>query len=168
MTIRRSTLTDLPEIRQLFHDTITTVNRKDYTDQQVEMWASSAENERKWQKKFKSEYFIVAEHHEAEQEIITEENTEQEKMLVGFSSLDEQGFIDYIFVHKDHQRKGIASAMLAEMEKLGMMFGMKTLISEVSITARPFFSARGFVSAKKNKRRIKGVEFTNFLMKKVL
>ena len=47
MEIRKYQAEDLEEIVQLFYETIQTVNRKDYSQEQVEVWSNRCENLRK-------------------------------------------------------------------------------------------------------------------------
>ena len=41
---------------------------------------------------------------------------EIENELTGFSSIEKNGYLDYMYVHKDHQGKGIAKNLLEEIE----------------------------------------------------
>ena len=51
---------------------------------------------------------------------------------------------------------------IAHSQKISKIF------AEVSITARPFFEKHGFTVTEEQKVSIKGVEFINFKMEKVL
>ena len=73
-----------------------------------------------------------------------------------------------MFIHKDWQRKGIASALLSEMESYAGGRGAGEIISEVSITARPFFERQGYTVRKQQRARANRLELTNFVMTKKL
>ena len=73
-----------------------------------------------------------------------------------------------MFVHKDWQRKGIASQLLSEIEAYACRFGITQITSEVSITARPFFEKQGYSVEKSQKKRAKRLEMINYVMKKEL
>ena len=46
--IRKYTPSDLPEIAQLFYNTVHTVNAADYSDEQLDAWADGQVDLEKW------------------------------------------------------------------------------------------------------------------------
>ena len=40
----------------------------------------------------------------------------EHEMLVGFGDMDQHGYLERLFVHKDYQRKGIATAICDRLE----------------------------------------------------
>ena len=141
----------LDQMRQLFYDTITTVNKKDYTEDQINAWAAGYKDIGKWIVKMKEQKFFVA---------------EARNKLLGFASIAADGCLDYIYIHKDHQREGIATKLLQELEKYVLKSNIEEVWSDVSITAKPFFQSRGFIISEIYVRQLKGVEFTNTIMRK--
>jgi len=99
--IRQATQEDLPEITAIFRDTIRAVNSRDYSEKQIEVWASGADKINKWIERISKHYFIVA---------------EINKQIVGFSYLTNGYYLDGLFVHKDFQCTPIASKLLSIME----------------------------------------------------
>ena len=77
--------------------------------------------------------------------------------------LDESGYLDRLYVHKDYQGQGIASAICDELERFA---AGKTFTTHASITARPFFLHRGYRVVRKQEVIRRGVVLTNFVMKK--
>ena len=150
---RTAVASDLLAIRELFRDTITNVNIKDYSEEQIAAWSSGWEDEQRWYDKFSTQHFVVEENNGA---------------LTGFSSVDGRGHLDYMYVHKDHQRQGIATALLYAIEHHSMKNGIMRLTSDVSITARPFFEHHGFHIVEKQQVQYKGMIFVNFKMQKNL
>ena len=73
-----------------------------------------------------------------------------------------------MFVHKDFQGKGIATALLNEIERHAIATGVTRITSEVSLTARPFFEKRGYIVEKEQKRKAHLLSLTNFWMGKEL
>ena len=71
-----------------------------------------------------------------------------------------------MFVHKDFQGKGVATVLLNEIERYATAVGIKRIMSEVSLTARPFFEKRGFVVEKEQKYKANKLSLTNFVMTK--
>jgi putative acetyltransferase len=88
--------------------------------------------------------------------------------LAGFADLESDGHLDMMFVHPAHQGRGVASALLAQVEASAREQGIARLHAEVSITARPFFGRRGFRVIAEQVVRVRGQRFDNFRMEKVL
>lgn len=77
--------------------------------------------------------------------------------------MDESGYLDRLYVRKDYQRQGIASAICVELERFA---AGKTITTHASITAKPFFQHRGYRVVRKQEVIRRGVALTNFVMKK--
>lgn len=148
--IRIATEADIPLLKKLFQETILHINIKDYTTQQARYWANRGENNDVWKKWIRTQYFVIA---------------EIEDEIVGFASLVADGHLHFLFVHKDYQRKGIASSLLDHIESYAQKDGIKEITADVSITARPFFENRGYKVLCQQTVNI-GVDMINFKMKK--
>ena len=83
--------------------------------------------------------------------------------IVGFGDMDENGYLDRLYVHKDYQGQGIASAICDELERFA---AGKTFTTHASITAKLFFQHRGYRVVRKQGVIRRGVVLTNFVMKK--
>ena len=75
--------------------------------------------------------------------------------------MDETGYLDRLYVHKDFQRKGVASAICSWLEE-AVPAGRYTTYA--SVTARPFFEKRGFVIVQENQAVRSGVSLLNYYM----
>lgn len=148
MYLREYTPEDLPEIAQLFYDTVHTINVRDYTQEQVNVWATGKLDTERWNNSFLRHYSLVA----VEGDII-----------VGFGDMDASGYLDRLYVHKDYQGKGIATALC---DKLEAAVPGKTITTHASITARPFFEKRGYQVVKAQQVTRQNVTMTNFVMEK--
>lgn len=153
ITIRHAKLSDLTTLQSLFTDTIITINKKDYSPEQIKAWTTSVEHTERWVRKLKTQYFIIA---------------ELENKTVGFVSLESNGHVDLLYVHKDYQRQGIASRLYAAIEAEAIKQGQLILTSDVSITARPFFEKKGYSIVRSQKIKIREIEIMNFKMVKHL
>ena len=153
-TIRQAQQPDAVELRELFQNTVLVINRRDYSQAEVEDWASCGDNLSKIEDMIKTHYFIVA--------------VNQQLQIVGFSSITSQGYLHSMFVHKDFQGKGIATILLNEIERYATATGIIRITSEVSLTARPFFEQRGYIVTEEQKRRANQLSLTNFWMAKNL
>lgn len=151
IAIRRGIFDDLEALQKLFVDTISTVCKMDYSEEQISVWTSNIENKERWQNILANQFVLVAQ--------------ENEK-ITGFCTLDNGNYIDLFYVHKDHQQQGIAKKLYADIEKEAKRQGQTELTSNVSKTARPFFEKIGFNVKKEQIVNIKGVELTNYKMTK--
>ena len=73
------------------------------------------------------------------------------------------GYLDRLYVHKDHQGIGIATALC---EKLDASVESATVTTHAFITARPFFEDRGYVVKKEQQVERQGILLTNYVMEK--
>lgn len=153
LKIREATIDDISEITAIFRDTVRSVNSRDYNERQIEAWASGADDLKKWTDRIKKHYFIVAELGDS---------------IVGFSYLTKGFYLDGLFVHKDFQRKTIASKLLRIIESRVSINGYDTIKSDVSITALPFFDSHFYEVEKKQKKSYKGLVFENYIVYKDL
>ncbi|RYH75518.1 GNAT family N-acetyltransferase [Flavobacteriaceae bacterium 144Ye] len=153
LKIRQAILEDIPEITSVFRDTIRTINSKDYSEKQIQVWASGANDLDKWEDRIKNNYFIVA---------------ENEDRIVGFAYLKNGNYFDGLFVHKEYQRQGIAIKLMRIIESKVITNGYEIIKSDVSITALPFFEDQYYIVEKKQKKSFKGLVFENYIVYKEL
>ncbi|MBX7042775.1 MAG: GNAT family N-acetyltransferase [Ignavibacteria bacterium] len=151
MKIRRATDSDADSIRALYRDTIRNVNCRDYDPEQIEVWSSGGDDREKWLKRIDEQFFIAA---------------EDGYGIIGFASVTHDGYIDFMFTHKDHQGRGVASAMYEVLEQKALSLGLREVWAEVSITARPFFRSRGFEITELFEKEAGGVVFDDCIMRK--
>lgn len=147
MIIRPYQPEDCKELARLFFYTVHTVNAKDYTKQQLNAWATGTVDLEAWNRSLTEHFTLVA----MENGIIT-----------GFGDMDATGYLDRLYVHRDFQGRGIASALCDRLE--ASVSGSVT--THASITARPFFEKRGYRVIKEQQVERRGVLLTNFVMEK--
>lgn len=87
---------------------------------------------------------------------------------VGFSDLTPDGCLDMMFVHPEHQGKGVASLLLATVEKAAREQRLRRVFTEASLTARPFFERKGFIVLAAQTVEKRGQRLANFRMEKHL
>ncbi|MBS4538687.1 GNAT family N-acetyltransferase [Clostridium sp. D2Q-11] len=151
MIIREYRSSDLNSMLKLFYDTVHEINIKDYSREQVNVWAPKLLEKEKWKGFFEDNFTYVA--------II-------EDRIVGFSDLTNEGYLNTMYVHKDYQSKGVGTRLLDRIEKEAHGLGIIKLITEASITSRPFFQKRGFAIVKKQNKKHKDEVFINYIMEK--
>lgn len=147
MIIREYQTTDCKELRNLFYDTVHTVNARDYTKEQLNVWAPEEADLEEWNLSFLKHYSIVA--------VLNE-------IIIGFGDIDKTGYLDRLFVHKDYQRKGVATAVCNKLEQSVQ----GKIITHASITSRPFFEKRGYKVIKEQQVERQGIILINFVMEK--
>lgn len=150
MKIRQAADKDILAVKELFRQTILSVNLKDYTVEQAECWASKGDDESVWEERIRSQYFIVA---------------EDKGIITGFAALNPDGYLNSMFVHKDYQNMGIATALLENIESYAAQKGLNEITADVSITAKPFFLNKGYKILHEQTVDI-GIEMTNYKLTK--
>lgn len=154
MNIRKATSQDINQLKELYYNTITSINRRDYNEEQIHAWASTADRTEGLLRRIDQQYFFVAEN--------------DEHIITGFASLDKTGYLDMMYVHKDFQNQGIAAMLFEKIKETALALNISKLETEASITAKPFFEKHGFHVVLCQTIEIKGVELTNYKMEKIL
>lgn len=149
MYLRLATLHDIPDMKNLFAETIRTVNSKDYTPDQIEIWTAAVFNADRWHQLIKDQYCMLA--------------FNSSDTLIGFGSLLKD-YIDFMYVHRDYQGIGTASLILKVLLAEACRQKYVIVYADVSITARPFFESRGFMVVHENVKLVRRVEIRNLRM----
>ncbi|MBF2003494.1 MAG: GNAT family N-acetyltransferase [Synechococcales cyanobacterium M58_A2018_015] len=155
ITLRLFQPQDATAIAQLFHDTVRTINRRDYSAEQVAAWAPDDLNFRDWATVCAQRWTYVA---------------ETAGQIVGFAELEPHGHIDCFYCHKDFQGQGIGRRLYEAIEAKAQELELRQLDVEASITAKPFFQRLGFVVVTPQQVTRRGQTFTqtftNYVMTK--
>lgn len=147
MIIRKYQPSDCKELTELFYNTVHNVNAKDYTKEQLNVWATGQVDLEKWNELFQEHFSIVA---------------VDDEIIVGFGDIDETGYLDRLYVHVDYQGKGIATSIFNQLEQ-----AVKgDITTHASITAKPFFEKRGYKIVKEQQVERQGIFLTNYVMTK--
>ena len=149
LSIRAYCPDDCEKLAELFYQTVHTVNARDYTKEQLDAWATGTVDLVQWNASFLKHQTLVA---------------VWEGRIVGFGDMDASGYLDRLYVHKDHQGKGVAAAICDRLEQETLA---DTIVSHVSITAKPLFLKRGYVVKQEQHVVRNGVSLTNYVMEKI-
>lgn len=144
---------DLPGLVALFRETVHALGVGHYTPQELDAWAPADLGPEDWASRLAWNTALVA---------------EDGGDLVGFAELSPDGAVDMLYVHKDQQGRGIASALLAELEAWAREQGLTRLTTNASRIAKPFFLCRGFALVAPQTVERRGVRIEKFRMEKVL
>lgn len=146
---------DCGEMAELFYDTIHSVNRKDYPQEQLDAWADGNVDLEAWDRSFREHFTVVA---------------EENGVITGFGDIDRSGYLDRLYVHRDFQRKGIAASICGCLETWAREQNKGEdgceFTTHASVTARPFFEHRGYRVVNKQQVERKGQKLVNYVMVK--
>lgn len=148
MKIRNYTPADCQEMATLFYNTVHTVNLSHYTPQQCNAWANGHVDLAAWNQSFLVHTTLIA---------------QEMGIIIGFADMDASGYLDRLYVHKDYQSQGVATALCRRLEQL---VSSQRYTTHASITARPFFEHMGYRVIKEQQVCRHGVWLTNFVMEK--
>ncbi len=150
MIIREYQPSDCKKIAKLFYNTVHTVNAKDYTKKQLDAWTSGNVDLRNWNESLSEHFTLVAVNN---------------GVITGFGDIDSSGYLDRLYVHKDYQRQGIATAICNKLERA---FYVNRITVQASITAKPFFIHRGYEIIKEQQVVREGITLKNYVMQKLM
>lgn len=153
LTLRRFLPEDRESVVELFRAAVWRVNSRDYSLEQIAVWAPAQIDAEALSRRLAASFCLVA---------------ELAGQVVGFGNLESSGHLDCLYAHADFQRQGIGSALLCGLEQWAREQHLPRLFTEASITAVPFFEARGYVVLAKQQVPVRGILLTNFRMEKVL
>ena len=148
MIIRDYDGKDFQEICTLFYETVHNVNAKDYSMAQLDAWAPKV-----------NDHVHLKEALSNNKSLVAIENGK----IIGFADIADNGYLDHLFVDKDYQGKGVATALCDRIEK---ECTTKEIETHASITAEPFFEKRGFSIIEEQVVEIRGVKLKNYVMRK--
>ncbi len=149
MEIRKYDKSDLEQIIELFYNTVTKVNCKDYNQAQLNVWAKHPDtiDRTVWHQQFDSSNTFVA---------------IEDDQVVGFVNIFINGYLDKLYVHHNYLRQGIATVLCNEAEGI-VSNGIKV---DSSITALEFFTKRGYQLVTEEQKIINHVLLTRYKLKK--
>ena len=149
MEVRKLRKGEEKEAWELFYNTIHNVNIRDYTESQVEAWAPADFDVNIAIQKIRDiDPFVVI----------------MDRKIIGYGDIQPDGLIDHFYCHHEFQRQGVGSALFGAIEKEAEKNGISRMYSNVSITARPFFEAKGFSVEKEQTVKVRDQQFINFRM----
>jgi putative acetyltransferase len=148
MKLRNYKPSDCEALIQLFYRTVHKINAKDYTSEQLSVWATGHEDPKQWNESFLEHTTMVA---------------EQDNSIVGFGDMTSDGYLDRLFVHDEHQGEGIGSAIGRALEESVQAAGFTT---HASVTAKPFFEKMGYRTVKEQTVIRNNTALIYFIMEK--
>ena len=148
LLIRTYRSSDAPALARLFYETVHSVNLRDYTLEQADAWAPRQIDLTAWDRSLARHFTVVA---------------LEDGRTIGFGDMAPDGYLDRLSVHRDFQRRGAASAICTALEAF---VAAPVFTVRASLTARPFFLARGYRVVEKLQVERRGVLLASLLMEK--
>ena len=149
MLIRAYTDSDLEAVVSCFGRSVREIGARHYAREQVAAWAPDVPDMDGWATRLRTGGVFVA---------------EVESRVAGFVRVEDNGWVDLLYVHPEYERRGVGWNLLWVGCSWAVGRRARTLQSEVSIAARPLFERMGFRVETEQVMERRGVEFRNFRM----
>ncbi len=153
MEIKEYSSDKVSEIIDLFQGSVHENTKQYYTLEQLEAWAPTPPDYHVW------ESYLIS----FKPKLVIENNK-----ILGFLAFEPNGHVDRLYVHKDHQRQGVATFLYKHVEQSALSYGVGKLYTEASYLAKPFFKKMDFVIVNVNNICRDAIMLNNFSMEKVL
>lgn len=144
---------DAAPLGQVFYQSVREGARHRYSDAQVQAWGRDAPRGEAWAARLEAVDTIVAVYGDD---------------VVGFMTLDDAGYVDLAFVVPKAMGTGVSDALYAVLEGRARAAGTRSLTTQASLMAEPFFARHGWQVTKRQKVEIRGVFLDNAWMEKRL
>lgn len=126
---------DARDLADIFRASIEMLTGDDYSEGQREAWITLADDVAAFGRKLAGSLTLIA--------LIDGETA-------GFASLKGADTIDMLYVHPEHARERVATALIDALERLAAARGATSLTTDASDTAQSFFAGRGYVARARN------------------
>ena len=153
LQIRSPLEADFAAIGDIFYQAVHHLGCRDYTPQQLRAWAPEHLDSAHWRRRTLNLEVRIG--------VIGEEQ-------VGFIGFSPSGYIDLLFTHPAHARRGVARGLLSEAENILRRAGVELATTQASLTARHFFETTGYTCIRAQEAICHGVAIRNFHMEKKL
>jgi putative acetyltransferase len=153
LRLRKAVPEDADAMRVLFRGTVSEINSRDYSPKQIAVWAGSVEDPQRHVRlmmRIADQYFLVA---------------ELGSKMVGFCSLEKDGYLDLFYVDKDCQGRGVGTLMLKALLTEAQRLGLREITGDISTTARTFVERAGFRFERDSSSLLDGVVLTHHTMR---
>ena len=149
--IRRYLPGEEKALQQIYFEATRRSNSKDYTPEQIERWVAKHADLAEWTSRLVERNPFVA--------VI-------DRRPIAFGELEVNGHIDFFYCHPDWEGKGAGSGLMRAITAEAHKLGLKALHTEVSVTAEPFFTKKGFQTVEERVPVICGAPAKQFIMRK--
>lgn len=144
---------DLEAVVALFGRSVHKVASRHYSPVQIAAWAPRIPDWPAWSRSLAEGAVFVC---------------ERKGRIAGFIRMEDNGYLDLLYVDPDFQRQGVARELLDRVLAWASDQCISRISSDVSITARPFFEQAGFRVVTPQIVEWNGASFHNFRMERSL
>ncbi len=138
------------QLFEIFYSSIHMNAKYHYSKEQLEAWAPNNYNLKEWIIKIqKINPFVIL----------------VNNIIIGYADLQDNGYIDHFFIRGGYNNKGYGSYLLKYIINTAKEKNIKTLESDVSLSAQKLFLKFGFKVIKRKKVIIKNQKIENVLMR---
>ena len=116
-------------LARLYRSSVTAVGPASYTEEQVASWAAFPDEREAFRAFVLGPTTLVAHAHGT---------------IVGFGGVTVAGRVASLYVHPEHGRQGVATALLQALMDRARAQGIRRLRTEASVFSRPVFERMGF------------------------
>jgi putative acetyltransferase len=138
-------------LQEIYFESTRRLNSKDYTPEQIERWVAKHADLSEWISRLAGTKPLVA--------VI-------DGRPVAFAELEADGHIDFFYCHPDWQGIGVGSELMRAIIDEALRSGVRCLHAEVSVTAEPFFTKKGFETVEERNPVICGAPAKQYIMHK--
>ncbi len=131
MFLRAYKRDDKRAVQQVFYDSVHGMAGAHFSPSQVAEWAKAVAEREIWNDLDECFTYVV----------------EANKQVIGFASMNAGGVLEWLYVHPEHQSRGVATALIRQMERVARKNGFASIQAVVSLNARFFFERIGFEPA---------------------
>lgn len=144
---------DEPALRAVFASAIHGTARRDYSQAQVDTWATRDYDAQAWALRMQGLMPFVA---------------LMAGRIVGYADVQPTGYIDHFYVAADAGGLGVGGMLMRRLLERAEELQLAELASHVSLTAQPFFAHFGFEVVEHRVFDVRGVQMRNAAMRKQL
>jgi putative acetyltransferase len=153
LSIRDFRVGDEAALQAVFHSAVHMTAAKSYTPMQIDAWAPREIDMGAWSRRMRELRPFVA---------------EAGGCVVGYADVQADGYIDHFFVAGTSARQGVGTLLMNHILAAARAKDIKSLTSDVSRNAQPFFQKFGFVVVEQKSPLVRGVVVPNARMQKTL
>lgn len=150
MQDRRATEADIPQLQALFERAIRFACTTDYSPEQIDIWAATAQNQERWTGLLRDQLVFVL---------------EKGDTIAAFASLKENNYMDFLYVAPEFKGQGLSRRIVKLIEDAARKAGSSELLSDISITAKPAMLKMGWEVIRENQNQRGGEVLINYRMR---
>lgn len=155
MPIRPYHAEDASPLAALYRESVSQLGIRRYTPEQVAAWLTLAPTpEQLHTQRLDGRITLVA--------------VDSDDHPLGFTDLEADGHIHYLYCSPTGSGQGVASALYQALEHVAREQGMGRLYAEASEVARGFFQRQGFTVTARREFLVDGIPLHNYAVEKLL